>query len=142
MPNSSEPNLAKATPGRSRTSVVVLAATLALLALLVWFLNPRQPNYKPAPLEPPSPQCPNPGRAFVPTDITEISDPLVDALPQGEKNKAVFRLNMVACSCGCNLSLAACRRSNQKCVTAQEMFKKTIDETVKKTGDISKAKRP
>ena len=117
-----------------------MAGSLTLLALLVWFLNPRQPNYKPAPLDPRSPQCPNPGRQFVPTNITEIESPLLDALPQEESNKAIFRLNMAACSCGCNLSLAACRRSNPACVTAAGLFRNTINETVKNTENNSKVK--
>jgi hypothetical protein len=138
--NPCEPDLAKANTGPSRNSVALVGVTLALLALLVWFLNPRQPNYKPAPLDPPSEVCPNPGRAFIPSNITEISDPKLDVLPHEEKNAAIFRLNMAPCSCGCNLSVAACHRSNEACVTSQKAFQKTVEEEGMKKDRAAKGK--
>jgi hypothetical protein len=105
---------------------------MALLALLVWFLNPRQPNYKPAPLQPPSPECLKPGRDFVPTHLIAISDPLLDALPGEAKNRAIFRLNTVPCSCGCQLSVAFCRGSNSLCETSRQMVKQIVSEAGKK----------
>ena len=76
----------------------------------------------------------------VPSNIAEISSPLLDALPKEEKNKAIFRLNMVACSCGCNLSIAACRRSNPQCATSYRMFSKITSEEGIKTGNAAREK--
>ena len=127
----SEPETAGAEPGPSRNSPLMIAGTMALLALLVWFLNPRQPNYKPAPLRPPSPECLKPGRDFVPTNLIAIPDPSLDALPDPAKNRALFRLNTVPCSCGCQLSVAFCRGSNPLCETSRQMFKQIVSESGK-----------
>ena len=121
-----------AKPAPSRNSPALVAGTIVLLALLVWFLNPRQPNYKPAPLQPPSPECRKPGRDFVPSNLVAISDPLLDALSDVEKNDAIFRLNTVPCSCGCQLSVAYCRASNLLCETSKHMFKQIVSESGKK----------
>jgi len=121
-----------ANPGPSRNSAALIAGTITLLALLVWYLNPRQPNYKPAPLQPPSSECLKPGRDFVPTNLIAISDQSLDALPAPEKNRAIFRLNTVPCSCGCQLSVAFCRGSNPLCETSRQMVNQIASESGKK----------
>ena len=108
--------------------MVSVAVTLTLLALLVWYLNPRQPDYKPAPLDPPSAECRKPPRDFVPSNITEISDPALDGLPEKEKNRALYRLNMEPCSCGCQLSVARCRATNSVCETSKQLLTKIAGE--------------
>ena len=128
----SDPDIAGARPGPSRNSPALVAGTIVLLALLVWFLNPRQPNFKPAPLQPPSPECRKPGRDFVPSNLVAISDPNLDALPGEDKNRAIFRLNTVPCTCGCQLSVAYCRASNSLCETSGRMFKQVVNESGKK----------
>lgn len=128
----SEPNTAGAKPSPSRSSAALIAGIIVLLALLVWFLNPRQPNYKPAPLQPPSPECLKPGRDFVPSNLVAISDQSLDALSSEEKNRAIFRLNTMPCSCGCQLSVAFCRGSNPLCETSRQMVSKIASESGKK----------
>jgi hypothetical protein len=102
---------------------------MALLALLVWFLNPRQPDLKPASLSPPSEKCLNPGRDFVPTNLVSISNPELDALPPDGRNRAVHDLNATPCTCGCQLSVALCRGSNSHCETSAQMLKKILSES-------------
>ncbi len=131
--NLSEPNAAGVNPGPSRSSAAVVAVTMALLALLVWFLNPRQPDFKPAPLKPPSAECLKPGRDFVPSNLTAISDPLLEALPREKKNPAIFRLNTTPCSCGCQLSVAYCHESNSECATSKQVAKQIVSEAGEKT---------
>jgi hypothetical protein len=128
----SEPNPTGANPGPTRTSVAVIAVTMALLALLVWFLNPRQPNFKPAPLEPPSPVCKNPGREFVPSNVTAVSDPGLERLPVDRKNAAIRGLNTTACTCGCQLSVVYCRGMNPACDTSKQMLGKIVNEAAEK----------
>jgi hypothetical protein len=110
---------------------------MTLLALLVWYLNPRQPDYKPAPLDPPSTECSKPQRDFVPSNITGISDPVLDALPEKEKNRAIYRLNMEPCSCGCQLSVARCCQTNSVCEASQRMLKKIAGEAKNNSGQPS-----
>lgn len=116
--DSSEAEAAAGGPPESRPkkgSAAAVAVTLALLALLVWYLNPRQPKFKPAPLEPPSSACAPNGADFVPGNLTEIPQMSLDDLPAAVKNHILLRLNMEPCSCGCRQSLAACRTSNPVC---------------------------
>jgi hypothetical protein len=124
----SEPTSPAANPGPSRGSVAAVVVTVSLLALLVWRLNPRQPDFKPAPLLPPSTDCLKPGRDFVPTNLTAISDPALEALPTGRKNPAIFRLNTTPCTCGCQLSVAYCREMNSECANAKQGIKQIVSE--------------
>jgi hypothetical protein len=101
---------------------------MALLAVLVWFLNPRQPNFKPAPLEPPSAVCRNPGRQFVPSNLIQVHEPLVEHLSAEKKNAALVRLNTTACTCGCQLSVVYCRAMNPACETSKPMLEKIVGE--------------
>ena len=110
-----------------------MSVTLTLLALLVWYLNPRQPNYQPAPLDPPSAECHKPPRDFVPSNITAISDPALDVLPETEKNRAIYHLNMEPCACGCRLSVARCRDTNSECETSRQLLKNIAGEANKNT---------
>ncbi|HEV2351305.1 MAG TPA: hypothetical protein VG028_15820 [Terriglobia bacterium] len=113
--------------------MAVVAVALALLVLLVWFLNPRQPDFKPAPLEPPSPVCPNPGRQFVPSDLVAVTDPDLERLPADKKIAALRRLNTTACTCGCQLSVVYCRGLNSACDTSRQMFGKIVSEGLRKS---------
>jgi hypothetical protein len=101
---------------------------MALLAALVWFLNPRQPDFKPAPLDPPSAVCRNPGRAFVPSNLTEAPDADLQRLPADKKFAALKRMNTTACACGCNLSVIFCRGLNSMCETSGRMLGKILSE--------------
>jgi hypothetical protein len=106
---------------------------MALLATLVWLLNPPQPNFKPAPLEPPSAVCRNPGRQFVPSNLTSVPDPSLQSLPPDKKNAALLRLNTTACTCGCQLSVIYCKGLNSACATSGPMIKRIVDEASEMT---------
>jgi hypothetical protein len=108
---------------------------MTLLAMLVWFLNPRQPDYKPAPLAPPSSECLKPPRAFVPSNQTDLADPALNALPAKEKIRALYRLNTRACTCGCQLSIAACQGTNPKCENSPHLLRDAVNETKKEMAE-------
>ncbi|HEV2176568.1 MAG TPA: hypothetical protein VGW33_05115 [Terriglobia bacterium] len=101
---------------------------LAALAVLVWALNPRQPRLRPAPLQPPPSSCPVSHADFVPTNFTEVAGLPLDRLPKTAKNRALLRLNMEPCSCGCNQSLAACRAADRACAVSAAAAKDVVDE--------------
>ncbi len=105
---------------------MLVMVTLALLAGLVWALNPSQPKLTPAPLLPQASGCPKMRREFIPTNITGIPDPPTEALSQQVKNRVLFRLNMQPCSCGCAQSVAACRTNNPACETSVNQAKATV----------------
>lgn len=111
----------------SRAGLLV-AIMLALLGALVWALNPPQPRFTPAPLDPLAPGCPKFSREFVPTNITSVPDPRTDPLPEKAKYRVLYRLNMEACSCGCRQSVAACRVNNPACQTSFGRAKEIVVE--------------
>jgi len=117
-PESSPTNQGAGSPSppvaKRKGSGLAALVTLALLALLVWALNPRQPKFRPAPLDPPPGAC-APSPDFVPSNLTEVPGLALDGLPTGVKNHILLRLNMEPCSCGCAQSLAACRAGNPSC---------------------------
>ena len=112
--------------------MAVIAVTMALLALLVWVLNPRRPNFKPAPLEPSSPVCRNPGREFVPSNLTAAPDLDLERLPADKKMGTLRRLNTTACACGCQLSVVYCRGLNPACDSSRQMLGKIWSEAREK----------
>jgi hypothetical protein len=101
---------------------------MALLGLMVWYLNPRQPDFKPAPLQARSEECLKPGREFVPTNLTAVTDASLNALPAEKKNPTIFHLNTTACTCGCNLSLAYCHEMNSQCATSNQGIKQMVSD--------------
>lgn len=113
--------------------------TLALLALLVWGLIPRQPKLKPAPLEPPRSLCATSTSDFVPSNLTRIPAISLDKLPEPTRNRVLLRLNMEPCSCGCKQSLAVCRAGNPSCPVSPQ----AADAIVKQeTAETPPAKAP
>jgi len=112
--------------GPSRGAVALVVVTLGLLAALVWGLNPSRPHFTPAPLEPPTSECPKLKREFIPTNATYLGNPSLDALPREKRNRALYRLNMEACTCGCSLSIAGCRLANPACETSKTLANKII----------------
>lgn len=125
--------------GSKPASALAAVVTLALLALLVWGLMPRRPKLKPAPLEPPHSLC-TPGTSdFVPSNLTRIPGVSLDSLPQALRDRILLRLNMEPCSCGCKLSLAACRAGNPSCPVSPQ----AADAVAKQeTTETSPAKAP
>ncbi len=106
----------------------MVAATLALLAVMAWAFAPDRPAFKPAPLAPPSGDCLKVRREFLPSNATEIPDSSLTALTPAQKNRALYRLNMEPCTCGCSLSVAACRASNPDCEVSKALAEKIIAE--------------
>lgn len=128
-PESSSTDAADSKPRGSAVSVVI---TLALLGGFVWAIRPSQPNFTPAPLDQPSSACPRSKSDFVPTNLTEVSGLALAGLPDRARNRALLRLNMEPCSCGCGLSLAACRLSNPSCaISARDATVVVQDEVVR-----------
>ena len=106
---------AKSTPGPKKNSALSAGVILALLALLVWALNPRRARFSPAPLDPPPASCAPSKADFVPTNLTDVSGLPLAETSLALKNHILLRLNMEPCSCGCAQSLAACRAGNPSC---------------------------
>ena len=117
-------------PGRSPSpaSIILAVVSILLLAWLAWWLNPRQPGFKPAPLNPPSAVCVNPSRAFVPSNVMDIPVPILSGLPAEVRTRVIRRLNFEKCTCGCNLSIASCLASNPNCETADRLLKQIVEE--------------
>jgi len=95
---------------------------------VVWALNPRQPKLRPAPLQPPPSGCPASHADFVPTNATEIPGLPLAPLAKTARNRALLRLNMEPCSCGCNQSLAACRVADRACAVSAKAAKEVMGE--------------
>jgi hypothetical protein len=119
------------TPPAGRTSrgaVATVVVTLALLAALAWLLAPPRVRFSPAPLEPPPADCPKLAREFVPSNVTAIADLPLTGLSAEQKNRALYRLNMEPCPCGCGLSVAACRVEHPACETSKGLAQKIVAE--------------
>jgi hypothetical protein len=113
-------------PGRSTSSVAVAVLMIALLGALVWGLSPSKPGFRPAPFVPYAPGCPKASHDFIPTNITEISDPPVESLAAEQKNQVIARLNMEPCTCGCAMSLAFCRLNSSSCETSRGLANRLV----------------
>jgi hypothetical protein len=113
-------------PGRR--PALTAAAALALLAVLVWGLNPRQPELRPAPLKPPQSACAPTASDFTPSNLTDIPDKTVADLPDAVSNRVLLRLNMEPCSCGCKQSLAMCRAANPRCPVSPQALEAIVKE--------------
>jgi hypothetical protein len=105
-----------------------VALTLALLAGLVWAMAPARSKLRPAPLRPVPPGCPVTLPSFVPSDATEVPGADLSGLSPAQRNHVLFRLNMEPCSCGCNLSIAACRIGHPACPLAKGLVDKILAE--------------
>lgn len=103
-----------------------IVITLAALAALVWALNPPRPKLTPAPLEPQSSDCAKLRRQFIPTNITSLPEAGTDTVSQWVKNRALLRLNMEPCSCGCTQSVAACRVNDPACETSAKLAREIV----------------
>jgi hypothetical protein len=108
--------------------VAAVVVTVGLLAALTWALAPARVHFTPAPLDPPPTDCPKYAREFVPSNVTEILDPPLTNLSAAQKNRALYRLNMEPCTCGCGLSVAACRVEHPACETSKGLAQKIIAE--------------
>lgn len=123
--------------GSSRLTVILLVIVLALLGGLVASFYPSRSRFKPAPLVAHPPGCLKSARAFVPTNVTELPDPSVNALSAQTKSRVLFRANMEPCTCGCSLSVVACRITNPACETSRELLQKRILDEAGETAGAS-----
>jgi len=107
----------------------MVAGTIGLLALFVWWIRPVGSDFKPAPLDPVSEECRKVDRPFVPSNATEMTDPPLEGFT-GEERLRIFRkLNFMPCTCGCNQSVAECRANNVQCEISREMATRVLEET-------------
>lgn len=114
---------------KSRGPALAVVVTLTLLGVFVGAIRPRRSRFTPAALDPPATACPPSKADFVPTNFTAVSGLALSGLPGRAKNRALLRLNMEPCSCGCGQSLAACRLSNPSCtISARDAASVADDE--------------
>lgn len=111
----------------------MVVLTMGLLGALEWALHPSQPHFTPAPLSPISNECPRLQREFVPSNITEFPDPPLNDLSPEQKTRTLYRLNMEPCTCGCGLSVAACRLDNTHCEISKNLAQKIVAEVQAET---------
>jgi hypothetical protein len=95
--------------------------SIGLLAALVWAIQSPRVDFKPAPLDPVSEDCPKVDRPFVPSNVTEILDPPLTALTPKQRVKVLYRMNFEPCPCGCNQSIAYCRVNHPRCETSRKL---------------------
>jgi hypothetical protein len=115
-------------PAPSKGSVASVVVSMLLLAALVWALRPPHPNLQPAPLRPQPSGCPKLDTEFVPTNYTEVPYVALDSLSKEQRNHVLLRLNLEPCTCGCNLSIAACLVDHPGCATCKELAQKIVAE--------------
>jgi hypothetical protein len=126
--NSKPPGEPSPSRGPTPGAVVMVVVTLGLLAALVWALQPPRVRFAPAPLGPPPADCPKIAREFVPTNVTGLPGPLLDGLTPEQKMRALYRLNMELCPCGCNSSVAYCLIAYPRCETSRKLAEKIVAE--------------
>lgn len=126
--NSAPDKLPGPKSGPSRASVILLAVVLAAMAALAWSFYPRV-HLTPAPLIAYPRECARMRSTFIPTAVTEVPSPGVNALPAKAKNRVMLHLNMTPCSCGCAESVAACILQNPHCKISPDLTKQEIADT-------------
>ncbi len=124
--NPSEPATPAPPSGPWRGAVAWVVVTIALLAALVWGLTPARPSLKPAPVRFETGGCPTLGGDFVPSDYTDLPGLNWEGFSPQQKNRALLRLNMEPCSCGCNVSIAACLLNHPGCQSCKDLAQKIL----------------
>jgi hypothetical protein len=109
-------------------SVTPVVLSIGALAALVWAISPGRFRLSPAPLKPPPPACTPASREFIPSNFTGLADPAVDQLPDRLKYPVLYRLNTMACRCGCRQSVASCRFNFRQCRTSSLQEENTMAE--------------
>ncbi len=128
MSDSTDPAAPPPPSGPARGAAATVAVTLVLLAALVWALRPPRVEFKPAPLEPEAAGCRKVAREFVPSNVTQIPDPSLDGLPPAQRLRALYRMNMEPCPCGCNASIADCRINHPDCEVSRRLAAQIVAE--------------
>lgn len=126
--NPNEPGAAQRPSSPWRSPAALALFTIGLLAALVLAMKPSAPRLVPAPLRPPPAGCPKAPPEFTPSNYTAIPGLPLDTASEKDKNRALLRLNFEPCTCGCGVSLAACRNSNPACETSKVECRKVADE--------------
>jgi hypothetical protein len=106
----------------------MVVVTLGLLGALVWALHPEQPRLTPAPLVPVPSECPKVQQEFIPSNYTDLPGVPPEGLSREQRSRALYRLNMEPCTCGCALSVAACRVLHPACAVSKKLAEKIIAE--------------
>lgn len=132
MSDSTDPGGPPPAPGPTRGAMATAIATISLLAALVWAIQPRRADFTPAPLDPLPAECPKVGRVFVPSNVTEISDPPLGELALEAKARAIYRMNFEPCPCGCNQSIAECLVNHPPCRVCRSLAEKVVAEVREK----------
>jgi len=128
MSDSTDPAAPPPPSGPGRGTAVTVAVTLVLLATLVWALRPPRVEFKSTPLEPEAAGCRKVAREFVPSNVTQIPDPSLDGLPPAQRLRALYRMNMEPCPCGCNASIADCRINHPYCDVSRRLAAQIVAE--------------
>ncbi len=105
--------------------MALLGVVLAMLAALVLSFSPSKTRFLPAPLVASPPGCAT-GHAFVPTNVTNLPDPGLKSLPAPARSRALLRINMEQCGCGCSQSIVACRLADPECATSRKLLEQTV----------------
>jgi hypothetical protein len=108
--------------------LIGVVVTVGLLAALVWAMSPAKPPLTPAPLRPLQPGCPKVRASFTPSNYTEIPKLSFEGFSSRQKNRALLRLNMEVCPCGCNTSIAECLNEHPPCEACKALARKILDE--------------
>jgi len=117
--SSTDTGAPEAKPGsKSHGSPLAVVVTMTLLGVFVWMIRPSRPGFRPAPFDRPATACPVLKADFVPTNFTDIPGLELSGRSERARNRALLRLNLEPCSCGCGESLAACRLSNPSCAVS------------------------
>ncbi|HLI30901.1 MAG TPA: hypothetical protein VKV79_07380 [Terriglobia bacterium] len=111
--------------------MILLAVVMAMLAILVASFYPSMPHLKPAPLVAYPPGCVAASHVFVPTNVTRFPDPALRSLSASARNRALLKINMQECTCGCAQSIVACQLSNLHCATSRKLLEQAITEEKK-----------
>jgi hypothetical protein len=67
-------------------------------------------------------------QAFIPSSYTDLPGLPLDGLSREQRNRALYRLNMEPCPCGCALSVGACRVLHPACEVSKKLAEKIIAE--------------
>ncbi len=128
MSDSTDPGGPPPALGPTKGAMATVVVTIGLLAALVWVIRPPRSDFRPAPLDSMPAECPKVERPFVPSNLTEISDPPLSGLTPEARARAVYRMNFEPCPCGCNQSIAECRASHPRCQDCQRLAAAIVDE--------------
>jgi len=126
--NSNEPAPPGAPRSSPRGSALLVAVTLALLAWLVWASRPIRPPIAPAPLRTLPAGCPKKAGDFIPSNFTDAPGVSWQGLSDRQRNRALLRLNMEVCPCGCNVSVAECLNTHPPCDACKASARRILDE--------------